>query len=56
MCHAERARRATRTEMPMAMGQQWIATDFGGPEVLQLREVDVPAPGPGEVTIDIPGA
>jgi NADPH:quinone reductase len=34
-------------------GRQWIATDFGGPEVLQLREVDVPAPGPGEVTIEV---
>src|SRR5580658_4765163 len=35
----------------MTTGRQWIATDFGGPEVLQLREVDVPPPGPGEVTI-----
>ena len=23
----------------------------GGPEVITLREVDVPAPGPGEVTV-----
>jgi NADPH2:quinone reductase len=35
----------------MTTGRQWIATAFGGPEVLQLREVDVPPPGPGEVTI-----
>src|ERR1700683_3298548 len=35
----------------MTTGRQWIATDFGGPEVLQLKEVDVPPPGPGEVTI-----
>jgi NADPH:quinone reductase len=39
--------------MPVATARQWIAADFGGPEVLQLREVDVPAPGPGEVTIGI---
>ena len=37
----------------MTAGRQWIATDFGGPEVLQLREVDLPSPGPGEVTIAV---
>jgi len=37
-------------------GRQWIATDFGGPEVLQLSEVDVPTPGPGEVTIAVRAA
>jgi len=37
----------------MTTGRQWVATDFGGPEVLQLRDVDVPRPGPGEVTIGI---
>jgi NADPH2:quinone reductase len=37
-------------------GRQWIATDFGGPEVLQLREVEVPSPGPGEVTIIVRAA
>jgi NADPH:quinone reductase len=41
---------------PMTTGRQWIATDFGGPEVLQLRDVDVPPPGPGEVTIAIRAA
>lgn len=28
----------------------------GGPEVLQVREVDAPAPGPGEVLIDVVAA
>lgn len=37
----------------MPTGWQWIATGFGGPEVLRLREVEVPPPGPGEVTIEI---
>jgi NADPH:quinone reductase len=40
----------------MTTGRQWIATDFGGPEVLQLRDVDVPPPGPGEVTIAVRAA
>jgi NADPH:quinone reductase len=37
----------------MTTGKHWIAADFGGPEVLQLREFDVPPPGPGEVTVRI---
>jgi NADPH:quinone reductase len=37
----------------MVTARQWIATGFGGPEVLRLREVEVPAPGPGEVTVEI---
>jgi NADPH:quinone reductase len=37
----------------MNTGRQWVAADFGGPEVLQLRELDVSPPGPGEVTIGI---
>jgi NADPH:quinone reductase len=40
----------------MTTARQWIATDFGGPEVLQLRMVDVPSPGPGEVTITVRAA
>ncbi|MEM9356496.1 MAG: NADPH:quinone reductase [Pseudomonadota bacterium] len=32
------------------------ADTFGGPEVLQLREVDDPVPGPGEVVVDIRAA
>src|SRR5580693_9346807 len=41
---------------PMKTGRQWIATDFGGPEVLQLRDVAVPPPGPGEATIAVRAA
>lgn len=37
----------------MPTGWQWIATGFGGSEVLALREVEVPPPGPGEVTVEI---
>ena len=40
----------------MTTAWQWIATDFGGPEVLRLRMVDVPSPGPGEVTIAVRAA
>jgi NADPH2:quinone reductase len=40
----------------MTTGRQWVATDFGGPEVLRLREIDVPPPGPGEVTIAVRAA
>lgn len=40
----------------MTTARQWIATDFGGPEVLRLNEVDVPPPGPGEVTIAVRAA
>jgi NADPH:quinone reductase len=40
----------------MRTARQWIATDFGGPEVLQLRTVDLPSPGPGEVTITVHAA
>ena len=36
--------------------RKWIAVDFGGPEVLRNVEVDVPAPGPGQVTIDVRAA
>jgi len=30
-----------------------VVEEFGGPEVLQLREVPVPVPGPGQVSIDV---
>jgi NADPH:quinone reductase len=36
--------------------RKWIAVDFGGPEVLRNIEVDVPDPGPGQVTIDVRAA
>ena len=29
----------------MTSARQWIPAGFGGPEVLQLREVNVPGPG-----------
>jgi len=35
------------------MAEAWVATDFGGLEVLRKVEVDVPPPGPGEVTIEV---
>jgi NADPH:quinone reductase len=38
------------------MAQHWVATDFGGLDVLELQEVDVPAPGPGEVTLAVTAA
>lgn len=33
-----------------------VATAFGGPEVLEIREVAVPEPGPGEVLIQVKAA
>jgi NADPH:quinone reductase-like Zn-dependent oxidoreductase len=38
------------------MAQKWIANDFGGIDVLQEIESPVPAPGVGEVTIDVRAA
>ncbi|MDQ1749005.1 MAG: hypothetical protein QOE71_61 [Pseudonocardiales bacterium] len=35
------------------MAMRWVATDFGGLEVFDFAEVDVPAPGEGEVTIEV---
>jgi NADPH2:quinone reductase len=35
------------------MATKVVATAYGGPEVLSVVEVDVPAPGPGEVTVDV---
>jgi NADPH:quinone reductase len=37
----------------MATARKWVAVDFGGPEVLRSIEVDVPDPGPGQVTIGV---
>lgn len=31
-------------------------TSFGGPEVLRIADVDVPAPGPGEILVRVAGA
>jgi NADPH:quinone reductase len=36
--------------------RRWIATDFGGPEVLEEIEVELADPAPGEVTIEIRAA
>ncbi len=33
-----------------------LATAFGGPEVLEVQEVDVPAPRPGQVTVEVRAA
>ena len=33
-----------------------VATAFGGPEVLEVREVDLPAPERGEVTVAVRAA
>jgi NADPH:quinone reductase len=38
------------------MAKHWIATDFGGPEVLREVDVEVPAPKSGEVTIMVRAA
>ncbi|WP_354569635.1 NADP-dependent oxidoreductase [Glaciihabitans sp. UYNi722] len=35
------------------MAQRWLASQFGGPEVLTLEEFEVRPPGPGEVTIEV---
>lgn len=33
--------------------REWVATAFGGPEVLALRARELPAPGAGEVLVDV---
>ncbi|WIE77878.1 NADP-dependent oxidoreductase [Curtobacterium sp. MCSS17_016] len=38
------------------MTKHWVAPRFGGSEVLEYVEAEVPAPGPGEVTIDVRAA
>jgi NADPH2:quinone reductase len=40
----------------MVTARKWVAVDFGGPEVLRNIEVDVPAPGPGQVSIGVRAA
>lgn len=35
------------------MATQWLATDFGGPEVLKQVPIDLPPPATGEVTIEV---
>jgi NADPH:quinone reductase len=36
--------------------RRWIARDFGGAEVLQESLLDIPEPGPGEVTVEVRAA
>ena len=38
------------------MAKAWVATDFGGPDVLREIDVEVPAPKHGEVTITVRAA
>lgn len=38
------------------MARQWIARDFGDLDVFEQVEVDLPAPGPGEVSIEVRAA
>ncbi|MQA35756.1 zinc-binding dehydrogenase [Modestobacter roseus] len=38
------------------MAQRWVATDFGGLDVFELQQYEVPPPGPGEVTIAVTAA
>jgi NADPH:quinone reductase len=40
----------------MIEARKWVATAFGGPEVLHEIHVDVPDPGPGEVTVQVRAA
>ena len=35
---------------------RWVAPEFGGPEVFTLISEELPAPGPGEVTIEVRAA
>jgi len=38
------------------MTEAVLATSYGGPEVLEVRDVEVPAAGPGQVTIEVRAA
>ena len=37
------------------MATRVLARDFGGPEVLEVVEQPVPAPGPGQISVDVRG-
>lgn len=47
-------REAARTVR--CMTKHWVAPRFGGSEVLEYTDAEVPAPGPGEVTIRVRAA
>ncbi len=38
------------------MEKHWVAADFGGLDVFEFVDVEVPQPGPGEVTIEVRAA
>ena len=38
------------------MERAWVAVDFGGLDVFREIDIEVPAPGPGEVTIEVRAA
>jgi NADPH:quinone reductase-like Zn-dependent oxidoreductase len=40
----------------MITARKWVAVDFGGPEALRNIEVEVPDPGPGQVTVAVRAA
>jgi NADPH:quinone reductase len=40
----------------MRKARKWVASDFGGPEALRCVNFEVPAPGRGQVTIEIRAA
>jgi NADPH:quinone reductase-like Zn-dependent oxidoreductase len=40
----------------MITARKWVAVDFGGPETLRNIEIDVPDPGPGQITIAVRAA
>jgi NADPH2:quinone reductase len=40
----------------MTKARAVVAPEYGGPEVLEVREVEVPEPGAGEVTIEVRAA
>ena len=31
----------------------WLVKEFGGPEVMEWAELPVPAPGPGQVLVEV---
>src|ERR1700733_2430357 len=40
----------------MTIARAVVAPAYGGPEKLEVREIEGPAPGPGEVTIEVRAA
>jgi NADPH:quinone reductase len=40
----------------MKQARRWVATGFGGPEVLEETLVDLPDPRPGEVAVEVRAA